>query len=206
MPRCGFGPSRAGPSPARSEARYEFNTGQPLWGYCFTSLSPGKLSASWGERNYKSTEPGIAWQPLTGSPVPAAGSTQRKRQLRELARGFSGRALLDPHTGDSAEFRLFTTPIFEYSDPDTGLLAGAIFGFETNGTNPDVLVLIEAREAAGKPQWQFAPARMTTGGITLNYGGRKVWECEFVEPRSGPYSNWLFFPVPRKPVPAETPP
>lgn len=188
------------------EARYEFNTGQPLWGYCFTSLSPGRLSASWGERTYQSSQPGIAWQPLEGSPAPAAGNVQRKRQLRELARGFSGRALLNPRTGDSAELRLFTTPIYEYSDPDTGLLIGAIFGFETNGTNPDVLVVIEAVETAGKPQWQFAPARMTTGGITLNYRERKAWECEFVQPSEGPFANWLFFPMPRKPVPAEVVP
>jgi hypothetical protein len=188
------------------EARYEFNTGQPLWGYCFTSLSPGKLSASWGERSYKSSQPGIAWLPLEGSPAPAAGNVQRKRQLRELARGFTGRALLNPRTSESAELRLFTTPIYEYSDPDNGLLAGGIFGFETNGTNPDVLVLIEARESAGKFQWQFAPARMTTGGITLNYGERKVWECEFVQPSQGPFANWLFFPTPRNPVPAEVAP
>jgi hypothetical protein len=188
------------------EAKLEFNTGEPLWGYCFTSLSADKLKVAWPGRTYQSTEPGIAWQSFTDGFPPAAGNTQRKRQLRELARGFTGRILQNPRTGDSSEMRLFTTPIFEYSDPDSKQLVGAVFGFETNGTNPDVLVLIEARGAAEKPQWQFAPARMTNGGISLNYRDRKVWEAPFVEPGDGPFSNWLFFQTPRKPSTLETVP
>ena len=188
------------------EAKYEFIKGDPLWGYCFTSLSPDKLKASWTDRNYQSTEAGIAWQSFADSPAPASGNTLRKRQLRELARGFAGRILQNPRTGDSSEMRLFTTPIFEYADPATKLLIGSVFGFETNGTNPDLLVLIEARGSAEKSEWQFAPARMTTGGITLNYRDRKVWEAPFVGPREGPFANWLFFQTPRTPLPFETVP
>jgi hypothetical protein len=188
------------------EAKLEFNRGDPLWGYCFTSLTADKLKVAWEGRTYRSTEPGIAFQPLPAAPAPAVGNTQRKRQLRELARGFSGRILQNPRTGDSSEMRLFATPIFEYSDPTTKQLTGAVFGFETNGTNPDLLVLIEARGEPDKPQWQFAPARMTNGGITLLYRDREVWEAPFVEPGQGPFANWLFFQVPRTPVPGETAP
>jgi hypothetical protein len=186
------------------EARYEFNRGDPLWGYCFTSLSTDTLKAAWEGRSYASTEPGIAWQSFPDHPPPAAGNVQRKRQLRELARGFAGRMLVNPRTGESAELRLFSTPVYEYSDPRTKLPVGAVFGFEVNGTNPDLLVLIEARGTPEKPEWQFAPARMTTGGITLNYDDRKVWEAPFVEPREGPFANWLFFATSRKPSQFET--
>lgn len=186
------------------EAKYEFNRGDPLWGYCFTSLSADKLKAAWAAKSYQSTEAGIAWQSFADRPAPAAGNVQRKRQLRELARGFSGRMLVNPRTGESAELRLFTTPIYEYSDPATRLLAGAVFGFEVNGTNPDLVVLIEARGEREQPQWQFAPARMTTGGITLNYKDAKVWAAEFVSPHEGPFSNWLFFATPRTPSQFET--
>jgi len=188
------------------EAKLEFNTGEPLWGYCFTSLSTEKLKVAWADRSYRSTEPGIAFQPMPDAPAPAAGNLQRKRQIRELARGFAGRILQNPRTGDSSEMRLFATPIFEYSDPATKQLTGAVIGFETNGTNPDVLVLIEARNDSGKLQWQFAPARMTNGGVTLNFHDRKVWEAPFVEPGEGPFANWLFFQVKRTPVPGEATP
>lgn len=188
------------------EAKLEFNTGEPLWGYCFTSLSTEKLGVAWADRSYHSTEPGITFTPLTDAPPPAAGAAQRRRQIRELARGFTGRILQNPRTGDSSEMRLFSTPIFEYTEPTSKLLTGAVVGFETNGTNPDVLVLIEVGGSAEKPQWQFAPARMTTGGVTLNYRDRKVWEAPFVEPGQGPFSNWLFFQTPRTPTPFETVP
>ena len=49
----------------------------------------------------------------------------------------------------------------EYADPETKVLLGAVFGFEVNGTNPDLLVLIEVRGDGDKPAWHFAPARMT---------------------------------------------
>jgi hypothetical protein len=186
------------------EAKLEFNTGEPLWGYCFTSLSAEKLNVAWTDRSYRSTEPGIAFTPLTDAPAPAAGAAQRRRQIRELARGFTGRILQNPRTGDSSEMRLFSTPIFEYTDPTSKLLMGAVVGFETNGTNPDVLVLVEVGGSPEKPEWQFAPARMTNGGVTLNYRNRKVWEAPFVEPGQGPFSNWLFFQTPRTPTPFET--
>jgi len=186
------------------EAKYELNRGDALWGYCFTSLSADLLQVGWSGRKYQSTEPGIAWRSLADSPRPASGNTLRKRQLRELARGFNGRILQNPRTGDSSDMRLLTTPIFEYADPQSELLLGAIFGFETNGTNPDLLVLVEARGATEKPEWQFAPARMTTGGITLNYKDKKVWEAPFVSPHEGPFANWLFFASPRAPSQFET--
>lgn len=183
------------------EARLHQNTGIPQWGYCFTSLSSRKLSVKWSvERSYESTESGIAFQVLPGAPVPASRSAERKRQMRELARGFSGRILINPRTNESAEIRLFTTPIFEYADEETKLLSGAVFGFETNGTNPDLLVLLEARGEPERPRWEFAPARMTTGGITLNYREEQVWEAPFVQPATGPYANWLFFWTPREEV------
>jgi hypothetical protein len=123
-----------------------------------------------------------------------------------MARNFSGRILLNPNTNVSAEMRLLTTPIYEFTDPQTQLLAGAVFGFETNGTNPDLLVLLEARGSPENPQWQFAPARMTSGGITLNYRDAKAWEAPFVSPHEGPFANWLFFRTPRTPVQGERSP
>jgi hypothetical protein len=188
------------------EAKLELNTGQPLWGYCFTSLSTEKLDVQWADRTYRSTEPGIAFQPLADAPNPAATSAQRKRQSRELARRFSGRILQNPRTNESSAMRLLTTPIFEYADPQTSLWRGAVYGFETNGTNPDLLVIVEVGGDPEKPQWQFAPARMTTGGITLNYQDKKVWEAPFVSPGTGPFANWLFFRTLRTPVPGESTP
>jgi hypothetical protein len=184
------------------EARRHFDTNKPLWGYCFTSISPVQITARWSaDRDWKSTEAGISFQPVPGADSPAATSAARRRQAREIARGFACRMLVNPRTDETAEMRLLTTPIYEYADPESKLLLGAVFGFEMNGTNPDLLVLVEAR--GEKPAWHFAPARMTTGGLTLKFGDKTVWDVPFVEPGAGPFSNWLFFTTPRTPLEGE---
>lgn len=189
------------------EARLHQSTGEPQWGYCFTSLTEDMLNVEWSsDRRFRSTKPGIKWEIVPGAPMPATRSAERKRQARGMARGFSGRILINPKTSSSAEMRLLPTPMFEYDEPETNLLRGAVFGWETNGTNPDVLVLLEVRSHESTPQWHFAPARMTTGGITLNYQEKKVWEAQFVQPASGPYPTWTFFATPRTPVPEEESP
>jgi hypothetical protein len=189
------------------EARLNQSTGQPEWGYCFTSLTEDKLRVEWlSGRTFRSSEPGISWDLVPGASAPGGRSADRRRQARDIARGFTGRIVINPKTNRSAEMRLLPTPMFEYDDVESGLLRGAMFGFAVYGTNPDVLVLLEIRSQDGKPQWHFAAARMTTGGITLNYQEKRVWEAEFVHPGTGPYPTWTFFPTPRTPVPGEVTP
>jgi hypothetical protein len=186
------------------EARWHFDTNKPEWGYCFTSLSPDLIAARWSkDRAWRSTAAGIEFQPVARADAPGTSTAARRRQAREIARGFACRMLVNPRTEETAEMRLLTTPIYEYSDPDSKLLLGAVFGFEMNGTNPDLLVLIEARGEADKLSWHFAPARMTTGGLTLKYAEKVVWEVPFVAPSDGPFANWLFFTTPREPVAGE---
>jgi hypothetical protein len=185
------------------EARLHLATDKPEWGYCFTSLAQQNLSASWPTgRTWSSRAAGIEFQPLPGAPAPAATSVARKRQIRELARQFSARLLIDPRVDKTAAMRLLPTPLYEYTDPETRLALGAVFGFEANGTNPDLLMLIEAR-GDEKPAWHFAPARMTNGGVTLKIEDKTVWECPFVDVGEGPFANWLFFYAAREPLAGE---
>jgi hypothetical protein len=95
--------------------------------------------------------------------------------------------------------RLLTTPLCEFSDQESEVLKGAVFGFGTNGTNPDLLLAIEVRpnknnEAAA---WHFAAARITTNGIRLHYQEVQVWETEQVNYKLAPFSNWTCFGTPR---------
>ncbi len=189
------------------EARLHQATSEPQWGYCFTSVAEEKLRVKWpAPHQYGSSAPGIIWQTVPDAAAPASRSISRQRQAREIARGFAGRIVIDPKTSRSAEMRLLPTPLFEYADEETNLVQGAVFGFAIYGTNPDVLVLVEVRSAGGKPQWHYAPARMTTGGINLTYRGEPAWKAEFVQPRSGALATWTFFGTPRTPLPEERAP
>ena len=120
--------------------------------------------------------------------------------MRALARDFSARIVLTPEGDKTEEMRLLTTPLLEYSGPEAKLALGAAFGLSTSGTNPDMLVVIEARPAEGALRWHYSPVRMTAGGVVLKLRDDKVWEVEFVLQRQSPFPNWTFFQIPRVPL------
>ena len=147
----------------------------PYWQYCFASVSSDLLLAEWQNRRFRSTEPGVTFRPLKEAPGVPKGNAERKRQARELIRKFSALILTDPREKNSTqEMRLLTTPLFDYADPKTKEYRGAVFGFSTNGTNPDLLLLLEVSGDNDKAAWHFAPARMTIGAVTLRWRDAKV--------------------------------
>jgi hypothetical protein len=167
---------------------------RPRWGYCFASLARETLSVEWANgRRFRSTAPGVEFRPLHDEPSVAQRTSERARQVRSLARGFSARILTDAGAQNSEAMRLLATPIYEYTEPATDVLAGAVFGFTTSGTNPDLLVVLEARGEKDHLHWQFAPARVTAGGVTLSYRDQEVWEVPHVEPRAASFPTWTFF-------------
>ena len=189
------------------EAKYHHTIGEPEWGYCFTVATPELLAVAWqGDRRFRSTEAGIRFLELPAAPAIAEGSGRRRRQLRELARAFDATIIIDPRNNKTEVMRLLPTPLMEYSAREAEPLSGAVFGFATSGTNPDLLLLLEAREADGKLQWQFAPVRMTNGGLIVSYQGVKVREIPWVDLNEPPFATWTFFDTPRTPVAGEAAP
>jgi hypothetical protein len=169
-----------------------------MWQYCFTSVSEALIKVEWeARREYKTAQPGIEFRPLPGAPLPSARPTERKRQARGLIRDFSARITMDPAKNSSEQMRLLPTPIYEYADLESKEPRGAVFGFATNGTNPDLLIVLEINSEAEQPQWRFGAARMTTGGLKVHYADSPVWEAEFVAPRPKAFPTWTFFSMPR---------
>lgn len=187
------------------EVMLEFKT-KPLWNCCFASLSEDRLQADLGQdRRFQAKEPGVSFQPVASAPPPATKQTERRRQLRDLARSFSARVTLDPNSTNSEEMRLLATPLFEYVNPESKLMDLAVFGYSTAGTNPDMLVVFELREKAGKRVWHYSPVRMTAGGVTLKHANATVYEVPFVLIQEAPFPTWTFFQYPRVPLPGELP-
>jgi hypothetical protein len=169
------------------------------WQFCFTSVADGLLSVKWDNgHEYRSTAPGVNFLPLAGAPAVPERKTARKLAARELIRDFSARIAPDGNN-NSQEMRMLPTPIYEYGDGQSNAVCGAVFGLTTNGTNPDVLVVLEARPEQGQSalRWYHAAARMTIGGVKLKYRETMVAEFEYVEPRPAAFPTWTFFSTPR---------
>jgi hypothetical protein len=134
----------------------------------FTSLSDKKFTVD--------TPLGVHWhphdtdcqfQPLPDSPAPSASKPQRLAQMRTLSRRFS---CDDEWGGQKQELRLLTQPIDRYEDPEAGIVDGAIFAFAT-GTNPEVLVLIEA----GEKGFQYGLARQALAKMNVRLDDKVVF-------------------------------
>jgi len=165
------------------------------WLFCIVSLSPGRVTVDPGDgdRVWTSTTAGMESRPLVGGPEPAANTTGRLRQMKELARRFSATITVDPNELEPnvQEMRLLPQPIHRYEDG--GAASGALFGFTTNGTNPDALLAIELTSSdESAPQWRYALAGMIQGGLSVKLDDAEVWAKEY-QPGPTEYANWLWY-------------
>jgi hypothetical protein len=116
--------------------------------------------------------PGIELKPVPGAPAPAGSPAQRTTQGRALAREFSGRSLSD--AGEAWELRLLPRPLYRYEGPD--VLEGAIYALvSTAGTDPEIILLLEARKTPEGGRWLFAGARFSDMNLWLEHKDQEVW-------------------------------
>ncbi len=115
-----------------------------------------------------------AWTRLEDS-VP---DTAMKRQfaMRGLVRRFE---VTEFYRGQNFTLRLLNRPIYSYADEEHGVKEGAIFAF-TNGTNPEVLVQLEARHD-NSDAWYVSYARLGSAALTVKLDEKEAWTAEAIE-------------------------
>jgi len=115
-----------------------------------------------------------AWTALDDA-VPEAARA-RQLALRALPRKFD---VSEVRRGERFPLRLIGQPVYSYSLPDDGVTDAALFAV-SNGTNPEVLIQIEARLADGKRRWHVAFARLTAAEATVKVGDKELWKVPAV--------------------------
>ncbi len=155
-----------------------------LWLHEFQSLAAEKFQVLRGTHAiWTPRRAGIDVQPLPDSPLPGETKSTRLVQMRQIARQFAAE---DDFEGRSRwELRLLTTPVYRYGagrkeDP---VLDGAIFAY-AHGTDPEALLLVEARNAESGPAWFYALAPMTGYALRVTNAGKEVWSIGW---RKEPY-------------------
>jgi len=164
----------------------------PRWLFEVVSLSDYRIAAVRApELRWSAREPAMAWQPLDLNP-PAATPAGRLIQMREAVRQF--RVFESAVVEGKLALRPMTTPLLRYEHAESGVLDGAMFAF-ANGTNPEVLVLIEARRIpGGTHQWQYRLGQMTGGAVAVEYRDKMVWQQGEADPpaeRASYVNTWV---------------
>ncbi|WP_253160053.1 hypothetical protein [Stieleria tagensis] len=154
---------------------YNFN-GQRRVAHAWNTFSGHPLIASFAGRSFWTPEAvaGDQRSDIAKSGAPAETRAKRLIQMRRLARQFTARS--GGTNGDKElELRLLATPLFRYQGESDESIDGALFTFVT-GTDPELLLLIEARQVDATSQWQFTALRHSHLTLRLWHDGELVWE------------------------------
>jgi hypothetical protein len=141
---------------------------------------------------------GVEFKPLPGKPdAPAATPARRLTQMRNLMREFSGAF---GYAQWRHELRLMPQPLYRYgADDEAGTFDGALFAF-AQGTDPEILLLLEARGQDGQYRdWRYAVARMNMGDLELKHAGETVWRVKQWDRRLDPRQPYITFAFGRDP-------
>ena len=136
------------------------------------------------------------WVELEGQV--ADGVAARLTTMRSLARQFEATETYD---GQTFSLRLMPAPLHRYSDERSGVVDGALFSL-ANGTNPEVLIQIEARREANDPaRWFASTARLSAASLVTQVAGKTEWTADAVgpfehDPKAAYYAAWSEDPVP----------
>jgi hypothetical protein len=141
----------------------------------FHALDTEKLLVSRpGALNEWKPQAGLERKELPGAAPPAATPGARLVQMRRLAQELTGYEV--DKEGKRWELRLLPAPLYRYPAARTGVVDGALFTLVSNaGTDPEVLLLLEAREENGKTRWEYACGRFSDRDLHVQRKDTEVW-------------------------------
>ncbi len=110
--------------------------------------------------------------PDVGTPATTPGA--RLVQMRRLAQDFTGHEI--DADGKRWDLRLLPAPLYRYPSAKSGVMDGALFTLVSNaGTDPEVLLLIEANEKDGKVRWEYACGRFSDHDLHVLRKDKEIW-------------------------------
>ncbi len=141
----------------------------------FHSLSLSTLVPAVSSRNRWQPRAGITLKLVPGAPKPAESASGRLRQIKTVSREFSATAT-DPKRGPW-QLRLLPRPLYRYESTSAEVVDGVLFTYVTSaGTDPEVMLLIEARKTDDGPRWLFAVARFSDMELHVRHKDKEVWK------------------------------
>jgi hypothetical protein len=158
----------------------------------FHSLALSVLDVKRTGRHAKTWTPlaaGVSVTPIAGDPSPLPSAEQRLAQMRRLTRDFTASTL--DHMGRHWELRLLPQPLYRYESTDPDILDGAVFAYVTSaGTDPEALLVLEARKPSGKdlPVWHYAISRFTDTELRVKHKDKEVFTAPLI-PTSAPQQD-----------------
>jgi hypothetical protein len=103
-----------------------------------------------------------------------------------------------PDSTDREELRLLPRPLFRYEPKSEDIVDGAVFAF-VMGTDPEVLLQLEAVKKRDKMTWQYGFTRRTSGKLEGRLGDTVVWRADRFPTQNDPKLPYFTRGVPLPP-------
>lgn len=150
-----------------------FRSQEGEWKQEFTSLATTPLiAAPRAGPGWTPARAGLELRPVPEGPRPAATAEQRLVQMRALTRGFTAEDYFKNR--DWSALRLLPKPLARYGRDGSDRIDGALFAYVL-ATDPEVLLVLEARPDKEGGQWHYGFAPMTIFAVKASWKGREVW-------------------------------
>jgi hypothetical protein len=142
--------------------------------HAFHSLSASKLVAEYGGRTiWRPDKAGIDLRSVPDAPQPADSAAKRLAQMKQLAHRIT--CQLTGGKGKGEELRLLPRPLYRYQTERKDLFDGALFAY-VQGTDPEVILTLEAARHDGKAEWRYAITRRSMAALDADLDGKRIWE------------------------------
>jgi len=167
----------------------------PHWQYCMSNVQDENVTVRWPTGVvWKSRQPGIRFRSFDEeTPIPKTASL-RLVQLRTMLRKFRGKTI--DREDHPEEMRPLPQPILRYSN--AAIVDGAVFAFTSNGTNPDALVLIQARQSeTNQPIWEYGCLGLSGDVVQFELNGESVDRHDGAK-SPGDFGHWLWLVLPTR--------
>ncbi|HET6879886.1 MAG TPA: hypothetical protein VFI31_07015 [Pirellulales bacterium] len=140
--------------------------------HAFHSFSKSKLLAVHnGQTIWHPEKSGIEFTEFADAPRPDDSAAKRLGQMKGLARRFTCRI---QGRKDGEDLRLLPRPLYRYQTKRSDLLDGALFAF-VQGTDPEVMLVLEALRGVDRSAWQYALTRDSGVGLEADLDGQRIW-------------------------------
>src|SRR5258707_988464 len=119
----------------------------------------------------------IRAEPEPKAPVDAPRADDPGAKWQRIFRDMAGDydIVANDETARESELRLLAQPLYRYELKDhPDLQDGAILSF-VQGTDPEILMILEARRDGADSFWQYALARFSDRGLAVKHKDKEVW-------------------------------
>jgi hypothetical protein len=141
---------------------------------------PGLVAKAEGQVIWSPGSAGVEFRKVPKAKAPGTTPAARLRDMKALAERFEGTMTgWNAADSDNETLRLLPRPIYRYEisqskEADDIPLDGALFAF-TTGTDPEIVLVLEAVGNGDSASWEYACVRATSGGLEMRLDGATVW-------------------------------